>query len=92
MEVGSQGAKRLPIKLLVMRSKVARYWRMLCRKLMRQNNMFNCSSRAGVSVSYDPHTYAQNFDQGLMSADDLARSFSARFALPSRLAVSVSEN
>jgi len=37
---------------------------------------------------YDPYTYAQNFDQGLMwddEADILARSFSMRFAAPTRL-------
>lgn len=35
--------------------------------------------------SYDPCEYAQNFDQGLMlnDYDDLSRSFSARFAVPS---------
>ncbi|GMI86153.1 hypothetical protein HRI_002284600 [Hibiscus trionum] len=78
----------LSINMLVTRSKLPRYWRMLWRKLMREKKMFDCSSGARPSVSYNPYTYAQNFDQGFMSAadpDDLARSFSARFAVPSRL-------
>ncbi|KAL7618569.1 hypothetical protein Lser_V15G01342 [Lactuca serriola] len=38
-----------------------------------------------TQFSYDPCEYAQNFDQGLMvnDFDDLSRSFSARFAVPS---------
>ncbi|KAL8056171.1 hypothetical protein ABFX02_04G102400 [Erythranthe guttata] len=44
-----------------------------------------CSS--STRFTYDPYTYSQNFDQGLMWADsdDLNRSFSARFAVPSRI-------
>lgn len=36
---------------------------------------------------YDPHTYSQNFDQGSVwdEADNLSRSFSVRFADPSRI-------
>ncbi|GMI82068.1 hypothetical protein HRI_001876100 [Hibiscus trionum] len=64
-------------------------WRVLWRKLMREKKkIFICSSGSttGVlNVSYDPHTYSQNFDQGFISADpdDFSRSFSARFAVPS---------
>ncbi|KAK1436849.1 hypothetical protein QVD17_02633 [Tagetes erecta] len=38
-----------------------------------------------TQFSYDPCEYEQNFDQGLMwnDYDDLSRSFSARFAVPS---------
>ncbi|OMO66774.1 hypothetical protein COLO4_30383 [Corchorus olitorius] len=74
--------------VLVNRSKLQPRWRMLWRKLMREKRkIFDCSSSTRVHVSYDPYTYAQNFDQGLMSADpdDLSRSFSARFAVPSRV-------
>ncbi|XVE52104.1 hypothetical protein DITRI_Ditri02bG0094600 [Diplodiscus trichospermus] len=74
------------INVFVTRSKLPR-WRLLWRKLMREKKIFDCSSSIGVHVSYDPYTYAQNFDQGLMldDPDDLSRSFSARFAIPSRV-------
>ncbi|KAE8657547.1 Detected protein of unknown function [Hibiscus syriacus] len=78
--------KMLSINMFVIRSKLAFYRRMLWRKLMRENKLLDSSLSARRNVSYDP--YAQNFDQGLMSAndpDDLARSFLARFAVPSRL-------
>lgn len=74
--------------LVITRPKQPR-WSMLWRKLMREKKkIFDCSSTTTrVHVSYDPYTYAHNFDQGLMSADpdDLSRSFSARFAVPSRV-------
>ena len=55
--------------------------------MMEKRKIFDCSSSTRVHVSYDPSTYAQNFDQGLISADpdDLSRSFSARFAVPLRV-------
>ena len=55
--------------------------------MMEKKKIFDCSSSNRVVVSYDPYTYAQNFDQGLMTADpdDHSRSFSARFAVPSRV-------
>ncbi|KAK6268018.1 hypothetical protein QUC31_012178 [Theobroma cacao] len=83
----SQYDRMHSINVLVTRSKLPR-WRMLWRRLMREKKkIFDCSSSTRVHVSYDPYTYAQNFDQGLMSADpdDLSRSFSARFAVPSRV-------
>ncbi|CAK9174617.1 unnamed protein product [Ilex paraguariensis] len=64
-------------------------WRLLWRKLKRKKKrVFDCSSSA--RFTYDPYSYAQNFDQGLTwadeaDADDLSRSFSARFAVPSRI-------
>ncbi|XP_022714509.1 uncharacterized protein LOC111274134 [Durio zibethinus] len=79
--------RMLSVNGLVIRSKLPS-WRMLWRKLMREKKkIFDCSSSTRVHVSYDPYTYAQNFDQGLMSTDpdDLSRSFSARFAVPSRV-------
>ncbi|KAK8660561.1 hypothetical protein V6N13_051483 [Hibiscus sabdariffa] len=38
-------------------------------------------------VPYDPHTYSQNFDHGFTwdEPDNLSRSFSMRFANPSRV-------
>ena len=53
--------------------------------------IFDCSAAHNAQVhvpGYDPYTYAQNFDQGLMwndEPDSLARSFSMRFAAPTRL-------
>ncbi|KAB2081469.1 hypothetical protein ERO13_A05G130300v2 [Gossypium hirsutum] len=82
--------RMLSISVLTTTSKVPR-WRLLWRKLMREKKkVFACTSRttSGVhNVSYDPHTYAQNFDQGLIPADpdEFSRSFSARFAVPSRV-------
>lgn len=44
---------------------------------------------SSMRFSYDPFTYSQNFDQGLnwesADSDDLSRSFSARFAVPTRI-------
>ncbi|KAE8700644.1 hypothetical protein F3Y22_tig00110556pilonHSYRG00492 [Hibiscus syriacus] len=82
--------RMLSINVFVTTTSKLPRWKLLWRKLMREKKkMFICSSRStnGVlNVSYDPHTYAQNFDQGLISADsDFSRSFSARFAVPSRV-------
>ena len=45
------------------------------------------STSVGFQASYDPNTYPKNFDQGMGWAepDNLSRSFSARFADPSRI-------
>lgn len=54
----------------------------------RKIRIFDCSTVHPSEVhlpGYDPHTYAQNFDQGLMwddEPDSLSRSFSMRFAAP----------
>ncbi|OAY52938.1 hypothetical protein MANES_04G123700v8 [Manihot esculenta] len=64
-------------------------WRLLWRKIMREKKkIFDCSSASNrMHFSYDPYTYSQNFDQGLMWSDpeNMSRSFSARFAVPSRI-------
>lgn len=65
-------------------------WRMLWRKIKKEKKrlLFDCSTSAQqVHVPYDPYTYSKNFDQGSMWADPdfLSRSFSARFAVPSRV-------
>ncbi|KAL4282302.1 hypothetical protein GQ457_03G041720 [Hibiscus cannabinus] len=83
--------RMLSINVLVTTASKLPRWRLLWRKLMwEKKKIFICSSRTrstttGVhNVSYDPRTYSQNFDQGLISADpdDFSRSFSARFAEP----------
>ncbi|KAL5756146.1 hypothetical protein ACOSP7_020564 [Xanthoceras sorbifolium] len=80
----------LSLNGLVTGSKIPR-WRLLWRKIMREKKrIFDCSSStstASVHVPYDPYTYSQNFDQGFMWADpdNVSRSFSARFAVPSRV-------
>ncbi|KAI3455411.1 hypothetical protein Pfo_012074 [Paulownia fortunei] len=69
----------------VTRSK-APIWTQLWRRLKKEKKrMFQCSS--SMRFTYDPYSYSQNFDQGLVLADpdDLSRSFSARFAVPSRI-------
>ncbi|KAF5816969.1 hypothetical protein HanXRQr2_Chr02g0047661 [Helianthus annuus] len=52
-------------------------WRILWSKMKKE--------KKNTHFSYDPCEYAQNFDEGLMvnDYDDLSRSFSARFAVPS---------
>ncbi|KAL3528779.1 hypothetical protein ACH5RR_008101 [Cinchona calisaya] len=71
------------------RSSKAPIWRQLWRKIKnkeKKRSMFHCSS-SSMRFAYDPHTYSQNFDQGLTWADpdEISRSFSARFAVPSRI-------
>lgn len=61
-------------------------WTQLWRKFKKdKKRMFHCSK--SMRFNYDPHSYSQNFDQGSVCADpdDLCRSFSARFAVPSRI-------
>ncbi|CAL9168655.1 unnamed protein product, partial [Musa hybrid cultivar] len=58
----------------------------LWRRIMKEKRrIFNPASPA--PMAYDPHTYAQNFDEGSAweEPEDLSRSFSARFAVPSRV-------
>ncbi|CAI9773625.1 unnamed protein product [Fraxinus pennsylvanica] len=74
-----------PHDLSVNNSK-APIWTMLWRKIKKEKKRkFNYSN--SMRFAYDPYSYAQNFDQGLMWAnpDELSRSFSARFAVPSRI-------
>ncbi|CAN4086783.1 unnamed protein product [Withania somnifera] len=62
-------------------------WRFLWRKIRKEKRrVSDCSS--SMRFTYDPHTYSQNFDDqsSVFAADDeLSRSFSARFAVPSRI-------
>ncbi|KAI3763321.1 hypothetical protein L1987_53775 [Smallanthus sonchifolius] len=53
-------------------------WSIFRRKMKKQKKNI-------TQFSYDPCEYAQNFDEGLMvnDYDDLSRSFSAHFAVPS---------
>lgn len=63
-------------------------WRVLLRRIVKGKRRIFRSGVAMPRVPYDPHTYAQNFeDPGSatwMETEDLGRSFSARFADPSR--------
>ncbi|XVF48488.1 hypothetical protein PTKIN_Ptkin03bG0194600 [Pterospermum kingtungense] len=58
------------------------FWKKFTRK-----KIFTNSSPVAFQASYDPDEYSQNFDQGTGWAepDNLSRSFSARFADPSRI-------
>ncbi|KAK4280870.1 hypothetical protein QN277_012432 [Acacia crassicarpa] len=66
-------------------------WRMLWMKFKKEKKRLLHQSSTTSSLHnipyYDPHTYSQNFDQGIAldDPDNLSRSFSARFADPSRL-------
>ncbi|XAR50626.1 hypothetical protein NMG60_11004995 [Bertholletia excelsa] len=63
-------------------------WRLLWRRIKKEKKrIFDCSTSVTVQFTYDPYTYAQNFDDGAPWKDpeDLSRSFSARFAVPSRI-------
>ncbi|KAK1259830.1 hypothetical protein QJS04_geneDACA005478 [Acorus gramineus] len=74
-------------------SNVVSLWRSLWGKLSREKKKRRRSSSFGfdrsrsVRVGYDPFTYAQNFDDGpaWLEPEYLSRSFSARFADPSRI-------
>ncbi|XP_050214295.1 uncharacterized protein LOC126665520 [Mercurialis annua] len=56
-------------------------------KLWRKFNRKIFSAPVILQASYDPDEYSQNFDQGTgrTEPDNLSRSFSARYADPSRL-------
>ncbi|PSR96118.1 DNA helicase [Actinidia chinensis var. chinensis] len=89
MEDGILCTNRLvPFNFPVTGSKVP-IWKTLWRKMKRERKkLFDLHSTTTVSFTYDPHSYAQNFDEGFLvseDADDLSRSFSARFAVPSRV-------
>ncbi|GMI92531.1 hypothetical protein HRI_002922500 [Hibiscus trionum] len=60
-------------------------WRTFWKKFTGKKTF--TSSHVGFQASYDPDEYSQNFDQGTGWAepDNLSRSFSARFADPSRI-------
>ncbi|KAJ9559502.1 hypothetical protein OSB04_004662 [Centaurea solstitialis] len=60
-------------------------WRILWRKIKKEKKKRGNGVSNSTRFGYDPFEYAQNFDRGLMvdDCDDLSRSFSARFAVPS---------
>ncbi|KAL1363585.1 hypothetical protein AAHE18_03G158900 [Arachis hypogaea] len=65
-------------------------WKILWMKLKKEKKkLFECASATTpFQVPYDSYTYSQNFDQGTAALDEpdiLSRSFSVRFADPSRL-------
>ncbi|KAK7325183.1 hypothetical protein VNO77_29325 [Canavalia gladiata] len=60
-------------------------WRTFWRKMKREKRRLFSSSPV-VHVQYDPNSYSQNFDDGYSTdPDNLSRSFSARFAVPSKI-------
>lgn len=71
------------------KKKASAMWRLIWRKMKK--NLFECRSNSKSSsmrFSYDPNSYSQNFDQGssvLVDTQEFSRSFSARFAVPSRI-------
>ena len=59
--------------------------RTLWRKIKREKRRFLSSSPV-VHCQYDPSSYSQNFDDGFSTdPDNVSRSFSARFAMPSKI-------
>ncbi|KAK7294181.1 hypothetical protein RJT34_17066 [Clitoria ternatea] len=60
-------------------------WKTLWRKIKREKRRFLRPSPA-FHVQYDPSSYLQNFDDGYSTdPDNVSRSFSARFAAPSKI-------
>ncbi|KAK4719213.1 hypothetical protein R3W88_017551 [Solanum pinnatisectum] len=83
---GREYDRLVSYKLPANRSSRAPIWRLIWRKMKKEKKrIYDCSN--SMRFSYDPHSYSQNFDQGSIStdADELSRSFSARFAVPSRI-------
>ena len=62
-------------------------WHKFWRKINREKKKIFSAPPVTLQASYDPDEYSQNFDHGTGWAepDNLSRSFSARFADPSRL-------
>ncbi|KAH7850321.1 hypothetical protein Vadar_030996 [Vaccinium darrowii] len=68
-------------------------WKFLWRKLLKEKRkmMIEYSSNSvhlkGGVPNYDEYTYSQNFDKGLVwdEPDSLSKSFSVRFADPTRI-------
>lgn len=68
-------------------------WKVLWMKFIKKEKLrkiFESPATGIPQVPYDPYTYSQNFDQGSLGdePDNLSRSFSVRFADPSRLLIS----
>ncbi|KAG1330059.1 hypothetical protein COCNU_02G000270 [Cocos nucifera] len=63
-----------------------RRWRGWWRRIIKEKRRI-LNSASPMHAPYDPYTYAQNFDEGSASVEpeNLSRSFSARFAVPSSL-------
>ncbi|XP_061359534.1 uncharacterized protein LOC133303621 [Gastrolobium bilobum] len=60
-------------------------WKTLWRKIKKEKRRFFRSSPV-VHLQYDPWSYLQNFDDGYSTdPDNVSRSFSARFAAPSKI-------
>ncbi|XP_020097002.1 uncharacterized protein LOC109716097 [Ananas comosus] len=60
----------------------------LWRRIMKEKRrVLLCAPQRPPHVPYDASTYAQNFDEGAAwgEPENLSRSFSARFAVPSRV-------
>ncbi|CAL5327749.1 hypothetical protein CsSME_00007540 [Camellia sinensis var. sinensis] len=62
-------------------------WSLLWKKIKKEKKKIFDYSTTTIRFTYDPNTYAQNFDEGLTweDSDEVSRSFSARFAVPSRI-------
>ncbi|KAJ6743598.1 hypothetical protein OIU85_017536 [Salix viminalis] len=62
-------------------------WKVFWRKINRGKQKIFKVSPVTSQASYDPDEYSQNFDQGIDWAEPeiLSRSFSARYADPSRI-------
>ncbi|KAF3614286.1 hypothetical protein CQW23_30360 [Capsicum baccatum] len=86
-EYNRLGSYKLPAN----KSCTASIWRLIWKKIKKEKKkIFDCSN--SMRFSYDPHSYSKNFDQGSILRDDddddePSRSFSARFAVPSRILI-----
>ncbi|KAK2661161.1 hypothetical protein Ddye_007694 [Dipteronia dyeriana] len=62
-------------------------WRMIWNKFIKREKKKVFLSTGTWKASYDPYDYSQNFDHGMGWAepDNVYRSFSARYANPSRI-------
>ncbi|KAI9110271.1 hypothetical protein K1719_018713 [Acacia pycnantha] len=73
------------------RLKISR-WKSLWRKILRKKKRF-FSRSSSVHVQYDLDSYSRNFDDYYSGdPDNVSRSFSARFAVPSRICDKGGEN
>lgn len=69
----------------VTRMKITSWKTKLWRKIKKEKRRFFRSSPI-FRVQYDPNSYLQNFDDGYSTdPDNVSRSFSARFAAPSKI-------
>ncbi|KAG6415763.1 hypothetical protein SASPL_123178 [Salvia splendens] len=71
------------------RSSRAPIWRVLWKRIKREKKRRfpPFSNSNGLKFNYDPSSYSQNFDDQTSTwadADDISRTFSARFAVSSR--------